>query len=189
VFEVSVDETNRRQIRPADDAGCRVVERDGQLSLQMYLATFVDNANRDLLVIEDDRSLLRFEGLGFPEVDIVADVDGLLHVAEALVGASGRGGDEYAVVLHRRGMAVVPRGSIAGVAACAGHRTVGLGNVTGNEDVADMAVVAALDRCVAGDVGAVRCVVRSGALGDRVQPDGATDQVVNVSAPLAPRLE
>ena len=33
VFEVSVDETNRRQIRPADDAGCRVVERDGQLSL------------------------------------------------------------------------------------------------------------------------------------------------------------
>ena len=41
----------------------RVVERVGQLGLEMDLTALLDNPDGDLLVIEDDRALLGFERL------------------------------------------------------------------------------------------------------------------------------
>ena len=50
------------------------------------------------------------------------------------------------------------------------RRAVGQRRVAAEEDVADVAVVAAVDRRVAGDLGAVRHVVRGRAVQDRLEP-------------------
>ena len=59
-------------------------------------------------------------------------------------------------------MTVVADGSVLGRLALSCRGSVGLGRVSAEEDVGDVAVVAAVDGGVAGHLGAVRHMVRRG---------------------------
>ena len=65
----------------------------------------------------------------------------------------------------------------------------GEGGVAVEEDVPDEAVIAAVDHCVTGNVGAVRQVVGRGAVHYGFESHRAADEVVDECAALAEQLE
>ena len=75
------------------------------------------------------------------------------------------------------------------VSSWACGRPVGRAAVSAEVDVADVAVVAAVDGGVAGDLGAVRHVEGSGPVEDRFEGDGAADEVVDERPALAEQLQ
>ena len=72
---------------------------------------------------------------------------------------------------------------------CPQRPAVGEGGVTVEKDVPDEAVIAAVDRGVTGNVGAMRQVVGRGAIHDGFEPHGTADEVVDECAALAEQLE
>src|SRR4029453_16004940 len=82
-------------------------------------------------------------------------------------------------------MSVVADGAVVGSLPWSCRRCVGQGGVTAQKDVADVAVVAAVDGGVAGYLGAVRYVVGGRSFEDGFEGDRSTNEIVDECAALA----
>src|SRR5512132_2121449 len=86
-------------------------------------------------------------------------------------------------------MSVVADGAVVGSLAWSCRRCVGQGGVTAQKDVADVAVVAAVDGGVAGYLGAVWYVVGGGPFEDGFEGDCSANEIVDECAALAEYLQ
>ena len=152
------------------------------MGLEVDLAAFVDDRYTYVAPREHDGSALSLVRRCADRIDVVGDVDRLLHVRETLVVAAGGIGHQSEVFLGRGRVTVVAGSSMIGRLPDPCRGVVGLGRVA-EEDVGDIAVVAAVDGGISGHLGAMRHVVRRGTFQYGFQTDGSADEVVHDYCP------
>ena len=184
VFEVSVREPDRGEVVTMRDGDGDVIECAGKAGHEIDGVALVDDLHLHRPAQGDGIMLVRIaDGPG--RVDIVVDVYRLLDVREAFVVAARRVGDEGQELFERRGVAVVSGSAVRHNLRRTLGRPVGEGGIARKEDVADVAIIAAVHGRVTGDLRTVRKVVGRGALNDRLDRHGPADKVVDERPTLA----
>src|SRR3954470_7129687 len=188
LLEVGVDEAHALQIQPADCTHAGVVEARGQPGLQVHGVALLHDLHGGLAV-EDHGILVGVRGARPAHVDVAAGVDGLLDPGEALVVTHRLRVDPPEVLVERRRVSLVDAQAVTGGAVERGFGRVSAVQVPTEKEVADIPVVPAVDDRVAGDLGAVRDVVRRGAVHHALPSERAAQEVVHERAALAEGFE
>ncbi len=113
-LEFGIDEPDAFKIGSGDDAEADVVEFGRQAGLQVNLGAFVDDRRDHIGAGENGCPLLGLERHSSTGVNVVVDMDRLLHAHESLVVATSGVTYQGEVVLHRCRVSVVANGAVLG---------------------------------------------------------------------------